>query len=39
MWMSVAQAYLGADPLSQLSEEVFQKNSANPIDGLWMPPA
>lgn len=39
MWMSVAQAYLGADPLAALGEEVFQKNNASPIDGVWMPPA
>jgi hypothetical protein len=36
MWMSVAQAYLGADPLAALSDEVFDKE--DPIDGLWMPP-
>jgi hypothetical protein len=39
MWMSVAQAYLGADPLSALSEEVFDKSNAEPIEGLWLPPA
>jgi hypothetical protein len=39
MWMSVAQAYLGADPLAALSDEVFDKSNADPIDGLWAPPA
>lgn len=38
MWMSIAQAYLGADPLSALSEEVFDKRNAQPIDGLWIAP-
>lgn len=39
MWMSVAQAYLGADPLNRLNEENFKKTNAEPIDGLWEPAA
>lgn len=39
MWMSVAQAYLGADPLAALSHEVFDKSRAEPIPGVWAPPA
>jgi len=38
MWMTVAQAYLGADPLGALSGEVFDDRNADPIEGLWSPP-
>lgn len=38
MWMSIAQAYLGSDPLAALSDEVFSKTNAGPIPGLWAQP-
>lgn len=38
MWMTVAQAYLGADPLAQLQAEKFQKGGADPIAGCWEAP-
>jgi hypothetical protein len=37
MWMSVAQAYLGADPLPHFADDVFEKTDAEPIPGLWGP--
>lgn len=39
LWMSVAQAYLGSDPLSQLSSETFRKDGVQPISGTWAQPA
>lgn len=39
MWMSIAQAYMGADPLSKLQGEKFSKAGAEPIPGLWKAPA
>jgi hypothetical protein len=38
-WVTVAQAYLGADPGAALADETYVKDGANPISGLWMPPA
>jgi hypothetical protein len=39
LWTTVAQAYLGADPLSQLAAEKFDKTDVAPIAQLWSPPA
>ncbi len=39
LWMTVAQAYLGADPLSKLSAEKFEKNNVAPVAGVWKAPA
>jgi hypothetical protein len=38
LWMTVAQAYLGADPVSKLSAEKFDKDGVKPIEGLWKAP-
>jgi hypothetical protein len=38
LWATVAQAFLGADAVSKLSSEVYVKNGANPISGLWVAP-
>jgi hypothetical protein len=38
LWVTVAQAYLGAGAVSALSAETYQKNGANPISGLWVAP-
>jgi hypothetical protein len=35
LWLTVAQAFLGADPASQLANEAYVKTGANPIAGLW----
>lgn len=39
LWVTVAQAYLGANAQQALSSEVYVKNGANPISGLWQAPA
>ena len=39
LWMTVAQAYLGADPLSKLSAEKFDKKNVAPVAGTWKAPA
>jgi hypothetical protein len=39
VWATIAQAYLGADWESILSGEVYRKDVATPISGLWAPPA
>jgi hypothetical protein len=39
LWATVAQAYLGSNPLPLLSDEVFVKNDVAPIPGLWAVPA
>jgi hypothetical protein len=39
LWLTVAQAFLGADAASRLSSEVYVKNGASPIPGLWIAPA
>jgi hypothetical protein len=39
IWATTAQAFLGADPVSQLSDEVFYKNGVEPIPGIWAAPA
>jgi hypothetical protein len=38
-WVTVAQAYLGANAVSELADETYVKNGANPISGLWVQPA
>jgi hypothetical protein len=38
LWMTVAQAYLGADPLARLAAETFYKTDVAPLPGLWSPP-
>jgi hypothetical protein len=38
LWVTVAQAFLGADAVSKLSNEVYVKTGANPIPGLWVAP-
>ena len=35
LWLSIAQAYLGADALSKLSAETFAREGVQPIAGLW----
>lgn len=35
IWATVAQAYLGADPLAALSKETFYKTGVKPIAGIW----
>lgn len=39
LWMTVAQAYVGSDPLSAFGEDSFYKQGVGPIDELWLPPA
>ncbi len=39
LWVTVAQAFLGADAVSRLAHEVYVKNGANPIPELWASPA
>jgi hypothetical protein len=38
LWLTVAQAFLGADAASKLGSEVYVKTGANPIPGLWAAP-
>lgn len=38
LWMTVAQAYLGANPQNQLTGEAFLVNGGQPIPGVWAPP-
>jgi hypothetical protein len=38
IWLTTAQAFLGADPSSVLGDEVFYKNEVTPIPGVWAPP-
>jgi hypothetical protein len=38
LWVTVAQAFLGADAISELSGEAYVKTGANPISGLWVAP-
>ena len=39
LWVTVAQAFLGADAVSKLASEVYVKTGASPIPGLWAAPA
>jgi hypothetical protein len=38
LWVTLAQAYLGANAMAALSSEVFVKTDVTPISGLWAPP-
>lgn len=38
LWVTVAQAYLGSDPLAKLADETFHKDGVEPIEGLWQAP-
>jgi hypothetical protein len=38
LWVTVAQAFLGASAVSTLSSEVYVKDGANPIAGFWVAP-
>jgi hypothetical protein len=38
-WVTIAQAYLGANPLGALASETFFKSGVTVIPGLWVPPA
>ena len=38
LWLTVAQAFLGADAESKLAGEVYVKTGASPIPGLWVAP-
>jgi hypothetical protein len=35
LWVTVAQAFLGADAMGKLAREAYVKSGANPIAGLW----
>ncbi len=37
LWVTAAQAFLGADPVGALQQEVFYKNNVSPINGVWAP--
>jgi hypothetical protein len=37
-WVTVAQAFLGANPASRLASETYVKNGANVINGVWRAP-
>jgi hypothetical protein len=39
LWVTVAQAFLGADAASKLSGEAYVKSGADPIPGLWIAPS
>ena len=39
LWLTVAQAFLGADAASKLASEVYVKTGASPIAGLWVAPS
>ena len=38
LWVTVAQAFLGADAVSKLAGEAFVKTGASPIAGIWVAP-
>jgi hypothetical protein len=38
LWVTVAQAFLGADAPRKLASEVYVKTGADPISGLWVVP-
>jgi hypothetical protein len=38
IWVTAAQAFLGADPVSKLGTEVFYKTGVTPIPGVWAAP-
>ena len=38
LWVTVAQAFLGADVVAKLAGEAYVKSGASPIAGLWAAP-
>ncbi len=38
LWVTIAQAFLGADAVGKLAGEVYVKTGATPIPGLWIAP-
>ena len=38
IWLTTAQAFMGADPLSKLDGEAFYKTGVTPLPGLWAAP-
>jgi hypothetical protein len=38
IWLTAAQAFLGADPMNVLGDEAFYKNGVEPIPGIWEAP-
>ena len=38
LWVTVAQAFLGADAVGKLASEAYVKTGASPIAGLWVAP-
>jgi len=39
LWVTVAQAFLGADAVGKLAGEAYVKTGASPLPGLWAAPA
>jgi hypothetical protein len=39
IWLTTAQAFLGAEPMSRMADEVFYKEGVTPIPGVWSPSA
>ena len=38
LWATLAQAFLGSDPLDKLASDTFFKTDVSPIEGLWQAP-
>jgi hypothetical protein len=38
LWVTAAQAFLGANAVEALASEAYEKNGADPIPGLWQAP-
>jgi hypothetical protein len=38
LWVTIAQAFLGAGWQDILADEAYVKNGSNPIAGLWSAP-
>jgi hypothetical protein len=38
LWVTISQAFLGADAMSKLEGEAYVKSGATPIPGLWLAP-
>ncbi len=39
LWVTVAQAFLGTNAMSELASEVYVKDGVSPIPGLWVAPS
>jgi hypothetical protein len=39
LWVTVSQAFLGADAVSKLAGEAYVKSGASPVPGLWVAPS